>query len=73
MVSKAGALSVGIAEHFCQKKTYKKTFFFNFFLDTFYVVVELTIISDFTDFTFSNNSVLNFVWIYCAHPVDLKK
>ena len=70
MVSKAGAAAVGVAEHFWQKKTYEnyKKIFFGFF-DSLYVCVELTVILEFTDLTFSNNSALNFVRIYRAHPV----
>ena len=70
MVSKAGAAAVGVAEHFWRKKTYenKKFFFFGFF-DSLYVCVKLTVILEFTDLTFSNNSALNFVRIYHAHPV----
>jgi hypothetical protein len=60
MVSKAGAASVGVAEHFWQKK---KLF------DSSFIHVELTVILEFTDLTFSNNSALSFVRIYRAHPV----
>jgi hypothetical protein len=56
---------------FGKKKTYKKKkkFFFSFF-DSLYICVELIVILEFTDLKFSNNSALNFVRIYCAHPVD---
>jgi hypothetical protein len=55
---------------FGEKKTYennKKNFFV--FFDRLYVCVELRVILEFTDLTFSNNSALSFVRIYRAHPV----
>ncbi len=51
---------------FGEKKLTKTTIFFFFCI---YVCVELTVILEFTDLTFSNNSALNFVRIYHAHPV----
>ncbi len=55
---------------FGKKKTYensKKKILV--FFKSLYVCVELTVILEFTDLTFSNNSALSFVRIYSAHPI----